>query len=179
MVHGYARPWFVRACTAALLLLPVSACKEVSRPPDPLVGTWTLNVQKSKFSPGVPRPQSMTMMFEQTSHGLHAVSVVVLRDGTSSRNEYTAAYDDKDYPITGVDKVDTVQMKQIDALTSERIDKRAGQRVQSYTRQVYADGRTLLVTQKGADASGSHVDHMMIFEKKDLSAESAPKQASK
>src|SRR5262249_3687539 len=110
--------------------------------------------------------QSMTVTIDQTPVGLHTVSVVVLRDGTSSRNEYTAAYDGKDYPISGVDKVDTVSMRQIDTLTTERIDKRAGQRVQSYVRQVYADGRTLIVTQKGTDAAGSIVDHMMIFEKK-------------
>jgi hypothetical protein len=166
MFQRYTRPWYVHACAAILLLsASASACKKVVRPPDPLVGTWTLNVQRSKFRPGVP-PQSMTMTFEETPQGLHALSVVVLRDGTSSRNEYTAAYDGRDYPITGVAQVETVSMRQVDALTSERIDKRAGQRVQSYTRQVYADGHTLLVTQKGPDATGSIVDHVMIFEKK-------------
>ncbi len=165
MFHGYAaRPWFVRACTM-LLFVPVLACKNVEKPPDPLVGTWSLNVQRSKFRPGLP-PQSMTVTYEQTPQGLHAVSIVVLRDGTSSRNEYTAAYDGKDYPITGVAKVDAVQIRQIDTLTSERIDKRGGERVQSYTRQVYADGRTMIVTQKGSDAMGSLVDHEMIFERR-------------
>jgi hypothetical protein len=108
----------------------------------------------------------MTVTYEQVPEGLHATSIVVLRDGTSSRNEYTAAYDGKDYPITGVAKVDSVTIRQIDTLTSERIDKRSGERVQSYMRQVYADGRTMIVTQKGADAMGSLVDHTMIFERK-------------
>jgi hypothetical protein len=164
MFQGLARPWFVRSCTM-LMLVPVLACTKVQQPPDPLVGTWTLNVQKSKFRPGLP-PSSMTVTYEQTPQGLHAVSIVVLRDGTSSRNEYTAAYDGKDYPITGVAKVETVSIRQIDTLTSERIDKRAGERVQSYLRQVYADGRTMIVTQKGSDAMGSLVDHLMVFEKK-------------
>jgi hypothetical protein len=163
MVRGHAHPWFVRASPALMLAL-VLGCTEV-RPPDPLVGTWMLNVQRSRFRPGVP-PKSMMLTFDQTPTGLHAVSVVVLRDGTSSTNEYTAACDDKDYPITGVAQVDTVSVRQIDTLTSERIDKRGGQRVQSYTRQVYADGRTLLVTQKGMDATGSFVDHQMVFDKK-------------
>jgi hypothetical protein len=163
MVHGHAHPWFVRSCIA-LVLAPMLACSEV-RPADPLVGTWTLNIQRSKFRPGLP-PKSMTVTYDQTPTGLRAVSVVVLRDGTSSRSEYTAGYDGKDYPITGVAQVDAVSLRQIDTLTSERIDKRAGQRVQSYTRQVYADGRTLIVTQKGTDAAGSIVDHQMVFEKK-------------
>jgi hypothetical protein len=164
MFHGNARPWVVRGC-AVVLLVPVLACTRV-QPPDPLVGTWTLNIERSKFHPGLP-PRSMTVTYEQMPTGaLHVISEVVLRDGTSARSEYTAAYDGKDYPITGVAQVDTVSLRQIDTLTSERIDKRAGQRVQSYTRQVYADGRTLIVTQKGSDATGSLVDHLMIFEKK-------------
>jgi len=164
MFQGLSRPWVVRSCTT-LLLIPVLACTKVQQPPDPLVGTWTLNIARSKFRPGLP-PASMTVTYEQVPEGLHATSIVVLRDGTSSRNEYTAAYDGKDYPITGVAKVDSVTIRQIDTLTSERIDKRSGERVQSYMRQVYADGRTMIVTQKGADAMGSLVDHTMIFERK-------------
>lgn len=164
MFHGSARPWVAHGCMA-VLLVPMLACKTV-RPPDPLVGTWSLNIARSKFRPGLP-PSSMTMTYEQLDSGqLHAVSTVVLRDGTTSTNEYTASYDGKDYPISGVAQVETVSMRQIDTLTSERIDKRAGHRVQSYMRQVYADGHTMIVTQKGADAAGSLVDHVMIFEKK-------------
>jgi hypothetical protein len=171
MFRGSAYPWFVRAC-AALLLVPVLACSGSGSGPsseikqsDPLVGTWTLNLDRSKFRPALV-PRSMTMTFEQTPAGLHGVSVVTLRDGTSSRNEYTAAYDGRDYPIVGVANVDTVSIRQIDTLTSERVDKRAGKRVQSYTRQVYSDGRTLVVTQKGTDATGARVDHLMIFDRK-------------
>jgi hypothetical protein len=162
MFHGTHRPWFVFSCTS--LLLATLSCTEV-RPADPLVGSWTLNAARSRFSPG-PAPKSITVTYEQAPQGLHVVSVVVTSDGTSSRTEYTAGYDGKDYPITGVPQVETTSIRQIDALTSERIDKRAGQRVQSYTRQVYADGRTLIVTQKGTDATGSPVDNVMVFDKK-------------
>jgi hypothetical protein len=31
---------------------------------------------------------------------------------------------------------------------------------------VYADGKTLVVTQKGTDASGSTVDNEIVFDKK-------------
>jgi hypothetical protein len=162
MFHGIHRPWFVRSCSS-LLLVSALACTEV-KPADPLVGTWTLNLARSKFSPG-PAPQSLVVTYEQTANGLHVIAVST-SDGTSSRSEYTATYDGKDVPITGVPQVETTSMRQIDALTSERIDKRAGKRVQSYTRQVYADGRTMVVTQKGTDASGSPVDNQMTFDKK-------------
>jgi hypothetical protein len=163
MFHGLPHPWFVRSCTT-LLVFTAIACSEFQRP-DPLVGTWTLNLQRSRFSPG-PAPKNITVTYTQAASGLHVVSVVELADGSSTRSEYTAGYDGKDYPITGVPQVETVSMRQIDALTTERIDKRAGQRVQSYMRQVYADGKTMVVTQKGNDATGSPVDNLMTFDKK-------------
>jgi hypothetical protein len=164
MFLGIHHPWSGRSFIP-LLLLAIPACADIQvRPADPLVGTWILNVARSKFNPG-PAPEGITVTYEQTPNGLHVVSVVTI-DGTPTRSEYTAAYDGKDYPIKGVPQVDTVQVRKIDALTSERIDKRAGKRVQSYTRQVYADGLTLVVTQKGTDATGSTVDNMMLFEKK-------------
>ena len=85
---------------------------------------------------------------------------------TNNRSEYTAGYDGKEYPITGVPTVETVSMRQIDALTTERVDKKAGQRVQSYMRQVYADGKTMVVTQKGTDDTGSPIENVMTFDKK-------------
>jgi hypothetical protein len=163
MFHGSSRPWFVFACSS-LLLLSALACA-VMRPSDPLAGTWTLSVARSRFSPG-PTPKSITVTFEPVSQGLHVVAEVVSPDGVTARSEYTADYDGKDYPITGVPQVETVSLRRIDALTSERIDKRAGKQVQSYIRQVYADGKTLIVTQKGTDAQGTPVDNVMVFDKK-------------
>jgi hypothetical protein len=169
MFHGTCRPWFLLSST--FLLLAALSCASVGPvgPSDPLVGTWVMNPAKSKFNPG-PAPKSITVTYEPAAKGLHVVSVLVTQDGTSSTSEYTAAYDGKDYPITGVPQVESVQLRQIDALTSERIDKRGGQRVQSYTRQVYADGRTLIVTQKGTDATGSPVDNEIVFDKKPSSS---------
>jgi len=171
MFHGTHRLWFVRSCTALSLLtilLTTLSCASFTagpKPPDPLVGTWVMNAQRSKFNPG-PAPRSITVTYEQVPEGLHVVNVTVISDGTSSRSEYTAGWDGKDVPITGAPPVETTSMRQIDALTSERIDKRGGQRVTSYRRQIYADGRTMIVTQKGTDASGSPVDNTIVLEKK-------------
>jgi hypothetical protein len=171
MFHGTHRLWFALSSTSlsllTILLTTVSCISGTAgtRPADPLVGTWVMNAQRSKFNPG-PAPRSITVTYEQVPQGLHVVNVTVISDGTSSRSEYTAGWDGKDVPITGVPQVETTSMRQIDALTSERIDKRGGQRVQSYMRQVYADGRTMIVTQKGTDASGSAVDNTIVLEKK-------------
>jgi hypothetical protein len=165
MFLGTCRPWFLLSCTC-LLLATLCSCATIGPvgPQDPLVGTWVMNPARSKFNPG-PAPKSLTVTYETAAQGLHVTTVTVAADGSSAKTEYTAAYDGKDYPITGAPPVEAVSLRQIDALTSERIDKVGGKPVTSYTRQVYADGRTLVVTQKGNDASGSPVDNEIIFEK--------------
>jgi hypothetical protein len=161
MFHGTSRLGFVLFGTS--LLLTVLSCAQFQAA-DPLVGSWTMNAARSKFNPG-PAPKSITVTYAQAGQALHVVSVLVTPDGASARTEYTAAYDGKDYPIQGVPDVETVSLRQIDALTSERIDKHSGKQVQSYTRQVYADGRTLIVTQKGTDGTGAPVNNVIVFDK--------------
>jgi hypothetical protein len=173
MFHGTHRPWFVLSCTA--LLATTLACGHF-RPSDPLEGSWTMNAAKSKFSPG-PAPKGLTVTYEPVAKGLHVVAVITSQDGTTARSEYTADYDGKDYPITGVPQVEAVELRRIDDRTSERIDKRAGKQVQSYVRQVYADGKTMIVTQKGTDAFGAPVDNVMVFDKSETPPEKPPRQS--
>jgi hypothetical protein len=165
MFLGTCRPWHLLSCS--FLLLGAMSCATIGTvgTNDPLVGTWVMNKAKSKFNPG-PAPKNITVTYEPAAGGLHVISVVETEGSPPAKSEYTAAADGKDYPITGVPQVEAVSVRQIDALTSERIDKRGGQRVQSYTRQVYADGKTLVVTQKGTDATGSPVDNEIVFDKK-------------
>ena len=67
---------------------------------DAAVGTWKLNVAKSKFHPGPP-PQSATMTFEASGTGIKRIGEAINADGTKTSFEYTAEYDGKDYPVTG------------------------------------------------------------------------------
>jgi hypothetical protein len=132
---------------------------------DPVIGTWTLNVAKSTFSPG-PGAKSGTVTFEAAGQGIHVVADIVDAKGVAQHTEYTGNYDGKDYPITGVAGVDTVSLKRIDATSTQRIDKKAGKVVQTWDRKVSADGKTLTVTQNGTDAEGRTVKNVMAFEKK-------------
>ena len=48
--------------------------------PDPLVGTWHLNVQKSKYSPGPP-PKSVVLTFAQAGQEWKTSSEVTPAEG--------------------------------------------------------------------------------------------------
>jgi hypothetical protein len=131
---------------------------------DPVVGTWTLNVAKSKFEPGPPL-KSSTVTFSPAGEGVRVVAEFVGPDGPV-KTDYTGSYDGKDYPIKGASGVDTVTLKRIDATSTERIDKMGGKVVGTWTRKVAPDGQSMTVTYKGTDAKGQKVNNLMVFERK-------------
>ena len=131
---------------------------------DPLVGTWKLNVAKSTYSPG-PAPKSIIAKIEAAGEGEKLTADGVRGDDTPIRVEYTAQYDGKDYPISGSPMADTVSLKRLDANTTERTDKKGGKVVQTLTRKLSSDGKTLTVTIKGTDAEGRPINNLAMFEK--------------
>jgi len=131
---------------------------------DSNLGTWTLNVAKSTYSPG-PAPKSLTVKFEAAGDGIKSTANSVAADGSSTHTEYTASYDGKDYPLKGMKDADTVSLKQIDANSTERIDKKAGKVVRTYTRKLSADGKTMTVRITGTDEQGGTINNTVVLER--------------
>jgi hypothetical protein len=131
---------------------------------DARIGTWKLNVAKSKYSPG-PAPQSLTLKVEVSGEGEKATTEGVNAAGTPTMTQYTANFDGKDYPLTGAQNADTVSLKRIDARTTERTDKKGDTVVATLTRVVSEDGKTMTVTVKGTNAQGQAMDNVLVFEK--------------
>ena len=131
---------------------------------DPRVGTWKLNVEKSKFSPG-PAPRGNTLKVEASGKGEKITTEGVNAAGGRTATQYTANFDGKDYPITGSQNADTVSLRRIDARITERTDKKGGKVVQILTRVVSQDGKTMTVRVKGTNAQGQTVDNVAVWEK--------------
>jgi hypothetical protein len=147
--------------TLALSIVPALAAAQLV---DPLVGTWTLNVAKSKFDPGPPA-KAGTVRFERAGQGLRTIADLTDAHNVTAHTEYTANFDGRDYPVKGVPDVDTVTLRRLSVSSSERIDKKGGKVIQTFTRSVSPDGRTLTVTQK-SDVQGHVVNNVLIFERK-------------
>jgi hypothetical protein len=130
---------------------------------DPLLGTWVLNVTKSTYATGSP-PKSQTVTFETRGPATAMISVTVAANGTTSRREYTAKDDGKDYPFAGSQAADAVSLKRIDARTVERTDKKGGKVVSILVRKLSADGNTLTVTSK--NPSGQETGNVAVYERK-------------
>jgi hypothetical protein len=131
---------------------------------DPAVGTWKLNVAKSKFSPG-PAPQSATVTYEESGDGVKRSGETVNTDGSKTSFEYTAQYDGKDYPITGNLNADTVALRRVNDRTVQATLKKNGKVVTTARRVVSGDGKTLTLTITGTNAQGQRVKNVQVFEK--------------
>jgi hypothetical protein len=134
-------------------------------PADPALGTWELNVAKSRYSPGLP-PKSQTRTFEAAGTGLRTVIDGINSVGTPTHVEYTASYDGKDYPITGTPAGDTISLKRIDGRTVASVQKKAGRVTVETTRVVSEDGRTLTLTVTGTDLNGDALHNVLVFDRK-------------
>jgi hypothetical protein len=83
---------------------------------NPRLGTWKLNLAKSKYDPG-PAPPRNTVKIEAAGEGEKVTTEGVNAAGAPTKTAYTAQYDGKDYPMTGSQNADTVVLKRVDART--------------------------------------------------------------
>jgi hypothetical protein len=132
---------------------------------DPFVGTWRLNVAKSKYSPG-PAPKSQTSTYEAAGPGYKVTVKGEPASGAAQLWSYTSSLDGKDTPITGNNpNSDMVAVKRIDALTLESVNKKGGKVTTTQRNVVAADGKTRTVTTTGTDAQGQKVSNVAVYEK--------------
>src|SRR5215813_3770816 len=131
---------------------------------DPIIGTWKLNLVKSKFSPGPPL-KSLTLTFEAVGQGVKITVKLTDAEGKTLDSHSTANFDGKDYPVTGDPDVDMFACKRIDAHTVEFTRKKAGKVVVSGTSVVSKDGKTSTQREKGVNAKGEKISNTLVFEK--------------
>ncbi len=155
-------------CSAAFagVLTAVLAGAVQAQGTDPVIGTWTLNVAKSTYSPG-PAPRSTTLRYEAAGQGIRISVNSVNADGTAAKWGFTANYDGKDVSITGNNpNADSAALKRLDATTSETTYKKGGTVTTTNTRVVSANRRTMTITTKGTDSQGQTVNNVAVYEKR-------------
>ncbi len=128
------------------------------------LGTWKLNVSKSKLGPG-PSPRSIISTIEAVGDQTRMTGVRIGADGIRTEAKFTARIDGKDYPLKGSANADTVSLRRIDARTIERTDKRAGKVVETSITVFSADGKTSSTTGKGRCSKGEEFEYLAVNEK--------------
>jgi hypothetical protein len=133
--------------------------------PDPMVGTWELNLAKSTFTSGAP-PKSSTRTFEAVPNGYRFVNRGVDAAGKPVLSQWTAYFDGKDYPLTGSPDSDTISIKRIDGFTGESIQKKAGKVVYRNRRVISPDGKVFTLTVEGTDTQGKAFTNVLVFDRR-------------
>jgi len=131
--------------------------------PDPVIGTWQLNVSKSTYTPG-PAPKSQTRTYSQYAQGIAVTIKTVGADGKETTVQSTYQLDGKDYPVTGTD-YDSLSAKQVDSNTANFTLKKAGKAVGTIRRTVSKDGKTLTLKSKRTTPKAEKSESVTVFDK--------------
>ena len=152
------------AC-ALTLILGAAAAVRAADPPDPTLGTWKLNVAKSKFIPGPPF-RSEIRTYVALPDGVKVTIVRVDGDGKKITTEYPANYDGKYYQVTtSGGPADAISLTRINVLTAEVYLKHGDNVVATARRVVSKDGKTMTITYNGVSPEGDHTDFVLVYDK--------------
>ena len=136
--------------------------RATAEPPPQLIGTWRLNVAKSKYSPGPPL-RSETRVYTKGADGVKGVVSRVYSDGRSEKYEYLANFG-KDLMVTGIEEYDTVTLRKVDELTSDAVLSHAGTVYGVARRVISADGKTMTIT-FDRKSSETPVHNVAVYDK--------------
>src|SRR5580658_3716567 len=120
------------------------------------VGTWKLNLDKSKFAEG-QAPKSLTRTVTADGDTVTYKFEGVGADGTAISYGYTSKYDGKDSEVTGTGVAygaDRIAIKELNSHQLSATSKKSGKIVGSSSGTVSHDGKTFTLTSKGTDANG-------------------------
>ena len=129
---------------------------------DPIVGTWKLNVAKSKFSSGTELTAGSRVYTE--ADGLYSLDQKLTGADGKERSIHTQYRDGKDVKQPAGGLADTSHATKIDANTWDFDLKKDGKVVGHVHHVVSPDGKTLTVHNTGAKLSGATGDETLVFE---------------
>lgn len=147
---------------SVLALIVSSAISAQSSQSDPRIGTWKLDVAKSKDG----TRKSDTRSYTQSGDSVTVHIEIVNSDGSTQVYGYTGKADGKDYPWTGQvpGGAETVSVKRVgNTFTAE--GKKGGKLLFTTRTTFSADGRVMTLTTKGAGADGKPIDAVRVYDK--------------
>jgi len=151
------------ACALGIFALALASAP-AARAADGWIGTWKMDVAKSKFKPG-PAPKSQTITFEPAADGIKLITDGVEADGKATQGGYTATFDGTETPFSGNPLADSASPKRIDANHYVNTWKKDGKITVTTDVTVSKDGKTLTVVQKGKTAKGDVLDNVEVFDR--------------
>jgi hypothetical protein len=146
----------------SLMMVLAVLCAAPALAADPIIGTWKLNVSKSKF--GDAPLKAGTRVYTE-SNGLYTLELKQTgADGKEMSNSATYR-DGKEEKQAPGGATDATLAKKIDANTWDFELMKDGKVVGHVHRVVSADGKTLTVHNTGTKLSGAAGDETLVYDK--------------
>jgi hypothetical protein len=148
-----------------LVLTAVLASPPAALAADEWLGTWRLNLSKSRFNPPELAPKGRTLILESAEGGVKTVIEETNSQGQTVRTEYAAKFDNKDIPWSGPIEADTVALQRLDDEYFQTVWKLKGQPMVLGSTLVSKDRKTLTVTHHGKNAAGQEIAQMAVYDR--------------
>ena len=139
-----ARTFFLMA---ALLGLATGLLAQGNPIRDPIMGTWKVNVSKTKLDPR-QSAEALTRTHEPIPNGIIITRPLLEAGGRPTRGSWRLQFDGKDYPVHGDLNLDTLALRRLDLYTMEAVAKKDGKVHNTMRWDVSKDGKTLTWTSK-------------------------------
>jgi hypothetical protein len=150
--------------TKALIALAITTIGALGA--DNSIGTWKLNVAKSKYTPAPMPVKSLTVAREAADGGVKVTTTGAQADGTDINASYTAKFDGKDVHVTGNSPYDTIALRQVNANTLTDARKKSDGKYKATSRIVISNGgKTMTGTTRGTNAEGKPFTSVFVFDK--------------
>jgi hypothetical protein len=131
---------------------------------DPWLGTWKLNLAKSKYGP-VPLPKSLTVTIQEEGQNHKVTAVGIDAEGKPISSVVTWIFDGMPHPVTGSSNFDAIAPTRVDAYTTIISRTKAGKLVRASIDVVSRDGKTLTGTTAGIEANGRQFNIVNVYDK--------------
>lgn len=148
-----------------LVVLAVTAVAVLGA--DNSIGTWKVNIAKSKYTPAPLPVKSLTTVREEAPGGVKVTLTGERADGSPINAGYTAKYGGSAAAVTGPGTpYDSISIKQVDANTLTYEAKKTDGKYHAYGRTVISsDGKTMTTRAKGTDANGAAMSLTLVYDK--------------
>ena len=156
----------LKRATLLVFAFALFAASASAQQDDPWLGTWKVNIAKSKYDPGpVPTTASTTKrealpggQFKTTTDGVNA-------QGQKTHTEFTFKPDGKDYPITGDQNFDIQSVRNFGTNTRVVVSKKNGQVVRMIRTVLSPDGKSYTNSTISINAQGQVSHNIQVYEK--------------
>ena len=129
----------------------------------PFVGTWKLNVEKSKLAASGIGKSSVVV--EQVPNGLKSTVTAINATGEPVNFSYEATLDGKAAAVTGTPLFDSVTLTPVDAQHIKAVGTKDGKVVYTDHRQLSKDGKTMTIERDGTNPGGETYHATLVFER--------------